>query len=55
LTNRAIVATAIDPQVASEQLNAARTRPASSDELLAARERAQRQARAQLRVAEHSR
>jgi len=55
LTNRAIPATSLDPQVVREQLNAARTRKAHNDEQLNARERVQRQARAQLRVAEHSR
>jgi F-type H+-transporting ATPase subunit epsilon len=55
LTNRAIPATELDPQVAAEQLAAARTRQANSDELLAIRDRLESQARAQLHVATKSR
>lgn len=55
LTNRAVPASAIDSQVASEQLAQARSRKAHSDESLAARDRLERQARGQLRVAAHGR
>lgn len=55
LTNRALPAAKLDPQVAQEQLAAARSRKANSDELLAIRDRMERQARAQLQVAERSR
>jgi F-type H+-transporting ATPase subunit epsilon len=51
LTNRAIPADQIDPQVAADQLSAARARQANSDDLLAIRDRIEAQARAQLRVA----
>jgi len=51
LTNRAIPASQLDPAVAAEQLEAARHRPTNTPELEALRERAQMQARAQLRVA----
>lgn len=52
LTPRAMPATAIDPAVAVELLTAARARKAHSDESLAARERLERQARAQMRIAD---
>jgi F-type H+-transporting ATPase subunit epsilon len=55
LTPRAFPAKAIDTQVASEQLNQARSRKANSDELFTARDRLERQARAQLRLASRSR
>jgi len=55
LTNRAMPAAAIDQQVAAEHLSEARGRKANSEELLAARDRLERQARAQLRVAQHAR
>jgi F-type H+-transporting ATPase subunit epsilon len=55
LTNRAVPAGAIDPQVASEQLAQALSRKANSEELLAARDRLERQARGQLRVASRAR
>lgn len=51
LTNRAIPAAQLDSAVAAEQLEAARRRPANTPELLAIRDRAQAQARAQIRVA----
>ena len=51
LTNRAIPAAQLDPQLAAEQLEAARHRPNNTPELEALRDRAQLQARAQLRVA----
>ena len=44
-------ATAIDATAAAELLREARQRPAHSEELLALRDRAERQARAQIRVA----
>ena len=51
LTNRAMPASAIDGQAAREQLTAARARKANSEELLAIRDRLERQARAQIRLA----
>ena len=54
LTNRALPATQLNAQSAAEQLEAARRRPANSPELLEIRERAELQARAQLRVASRS-
>jgi len=51
LTNRAVPDTAIDPAAAAEQLREARARTAHSEEQLAIRDRLERQARAQLRVA----
>ncbi len=51
LTNRAIPAAQLDPQVAGEQLAAARARPAHSEETLAIRDRMEKQARGQLQVA----
>lgn len=54
LTNHAIPAEKLDVAVAREQLAAARNRPSNSPELMAIRERAQLQARAQLRIAERS-
>ncbi|MBI3836313.1 MAG: ATP synthase F1 subunit epsilon [Planctomycetia bacterium] len=55
LTKRAMPAAAIDTQVAAEHLTEARGRRANSEELLAARDRLERQARAQLRVAQRAR
>jgi hypothetical protein len=46
---------AIDKQLAAEHLAEARKRKANSEELLTARDRLERQARAQLRVAARSR
>jgi F-type H+-transporting ATPase subunit epsilon len=54
LTSRAVPAAAIDTAKAAEQLAAARTRKANSDELLDLRERLVWQARAQIRVAERA-
>jgi F-type H+-transporting ATPase subunit epsilon len=54
LTNRAVPAKALDPAVAREQLESARHRKANTDELLALRDRLERQARAQLRLAERA-
>ncbi len=54
LTNRAVPAAALDRQVAQELLDTARGRKANTDELLAARDRLERQARAQLRLAERA-
>ncbi len=51
LTNRALPANQLDPQIAADQLSAARTRKTHTDELLAIRDRIELQARAQLRVA----
>jgi F-type H+-transporting ATPase subunit epsilon len=51
LTNRALPSGAIDRQAAAEQLAAARARKAHGDELLSIRDRLERQARAQLRLA----
>jgi F-type H+-transporting ATPase subunit epsilon len=52
LTNHAIPVEKLDAAVAREQLQAARNRPSNSPELMAIRDRAQLQARAQLRMAE---
>jgi F-type H+-transporting ATPase subunit epsilon len=54
LTNRALAAEELDAEVAAQQLAAARTRPANTEELLSIRDRNIAQARAQLRVAEHA-
>ncbi|MCH7729515.1 MAG: ATP synthase F1 subunit epsilon [Planctomycetes bacterium] len=54
LTNRAVPADQVDAQVAREQLESARSRPANTPELLEIRERIVAQARAQLRVAQRS-
>jgi F-type H+-transporting ATPase subunit epsilon len=51
LTNRAVPAADLDGEVAQQQLDTARTRPAHTDELMAARDRLVQQARGQLRVA----
>jgi F-type H+-transporting ATPase subunit epsilon len=53
LTNRAIPAERLDSQSAEAQLKTARERKANTPELLAIRDRAQLQARAQLRMASH--
>src|SRR5438067_318265 len=50
LTSRAIPFNQLDPGVAAEQLAAVRARPANSEELLAIRERLEKQARAMLHV-----
>jgi F-type H+-transporting ATPase subunit epsilon len=54
LTNRAVPASALDAKVARELLEAAKARKADTDELIAIRDRLERQARAQLRVAERA-
>ncbi len=51
LTNRALPSAAIDSQVAAEHLVQARARKANNEELLAMRDRLEKQARAQLQVA----
>jgi F-type H+-transporting ATPase subunit epsilon len=55
LTGRAIPAEELDEVVAEEQLAAARTRPANTPALMAIRDRAVAQSRAQLRVAKRAR
>ena len=52
LTNRAIPAEKLDSETCRKQLESARSRPANSDELLAIRDRAVSQARAQLRISQ---
>jgi len=54
LTNRAVPAKSLDAGAAREHLAAARSRKANTDELLAVRDRMERQARAQLRLAERA-
>lgn len=51
LTNRAVPASKLDIAVAQAQLNSAMSKPASTPELLAIRDRAIAQARAQMHVA----
>lgn len=51
LTNRAIPAAALDPEVAAELLTTSRQRVANTPELMQIRDRMVQQARAQLRVA----
>ena len=51
LTGRAVAGGDLDEAVAQEQLDAARGRPANTPDLMAMRDRAVMQARAQLRVA----
>ncbi len=53
LTQQAIPAEQLDAGVAREHLAAARAKKANSPELMAIRDRAQMQARAQLRMVEH--
>ena len=55
LTNRAIPAEELDPAVAAEQLATAQSRPGNTPELMAARDRAIEQSRAQARVAQRTR
>lgn len=50
LTNRAIPAAELDAAVSEEQLATARSRPANTPELMAIRDRAVLQSRAQIRV-----
>ena len=54
LTNRAVPAEALDAKVAQEQLDQAMARKAAGEEALAIRDRLERQARAQIRVAAHA-
>lgn len=54
LTGRALPASNLNAGVASEQLAEARRRPSNTPELMALRDRAEQQARAQLRVARHA-
>jgi F-type H+-transporting ATPase subunit epsilon len=51
LTGRAVLASELDEAVAVEQLGAARAKPANSPELMAIRDRAVEQTRAQLHTA----
>lgn len=51
LTNKAVPASKLDTAVAQAQLNSAMTKPVSTPELLAIRDRAVAQARAQIHVA----
>ena len=54
LTNRSTPAEAVDAEVAQEQLQTALGRAAAGDEQLMTRDRAQAQARAQLRMGQRS-
>ncbi|MBL9124791.1 MAG: ATP synthase F1 subunit epsilon [Planctomycetaceae bacterium] len=54
MTSRAIPAENLDSAVAEQQLAAARGRRADTPETMALRDRAEQQARAQLRVARHA-
>ncbi len=54
MTNRAIPSEKLDSHVAAEQLKSAQSRKANTGELLAIRERAVAQARAQIRTAKRS-
>jgi F-type H+-transporting ATPase subunit epsilon len=54
LTNRALPATELDEVAAREALEAAREKPAHSTELMAIRDRAVTQARAQIQVAKRN-
>ena len=54
LTNRALPAESVDADAAREQLESAMKRPANTPELLEIRDRTVDQARAQIRVARHS-
>jgi hypothetical protein len=55
LTNRAILASTLEPSAAEQQLQTALRRPAAGEEELAIRERQIQQARGLLRVAERVR
>ena len=55
LTGRAVLASEIDESVAMEQLASARARPANTPELMAIRDRAVEQTRAQLHEAQRAR
>lgn len=54
LTNNAVPAEKLNPAAAQEQLAAARARKANSPELIAIRDRLEQQARAQLRIVQHT-
>ncbi len=54
LTNRAVPESSLDAQVAKELLATAMTRKTDTDDALAVRDRLERQARAQLHLAERS-
>lgn len=54
LTGRALPAGSLSAQAAAEQLAEARRRPSNTPELMALRDRAEQQARAQLHVARHA-
>ena len=55
LTGRAVLASEIDEAVAMEQLHAARAKPSNTPELMAIRDRAVTQSRAQLHTAQRAR
>jgi F-type H+-transporting ATPase subunit epsilon len=55
LTNRAVPARSLDASAAEKQLAAAATKPANTPELMAIRDRAVAQARAQLKTARRAR
>jgi F-type H+-transporting ATPase subunit epsilon len=55
LTNRAVKAEDLDPEVAEAELEAARKKPANTTELMGIRDRAVAQSRGQLRVARGNR
>jgi F-type H+-transporting ATPase subunit epsilon len=55
LTNRAVPAKALDSAAAEKQLDAAARKPANTPELMAIRDRAVTQARAQLKTARRAR
>jgi F-type H+-transporting ATPase subunit epsilon len=55
LTGRAVLASEIDEAVAMEQLDSARAKPANTPELMAIRDRAVMQTRAQLHAARRGR
>jgi F-type H+-transporting ATPase subunit epsilon len=55
LTNRAVPARSLDAAAAEKQLTAATTKPANTPELMAIRDRAVAQARAQLKTARRAR
>jgi F-type H+-transporting ATPase subunit epsilon len=54
LTNRALLASVVEPNAAEEQLRTALSRPAAGPEEMAIRDRLVLQARGQLRVAYHA-
>jgi F-type H+-transporting ATPase subunit epsilon len=54
LTNRALPAASVDPEVAGEHLAQAKARQANTPELMAIRDRLEQQARAQIRVAKRT-